>query len=179
MYLESSSPRVLNDTARLYSPVYGADVVQDGCFTFWFHMYGSTTGEWLFTWLAAWRPAERSLPKSPNSCGGVKSIWLCCWKKSWWMHRLFARPSVKPPKLWHVHFIDPFFLKSAFRPHPLDGGCDIRWTLSGSLCRLGGGWHWTQATQVSNDQTTSELFPPEGHVIRTEGSSCSSVKEPK
>ena len=45
MYLESSSPRVLNDTARLYSPVYGADVVQDGCFTFWFHMYGSTTGE--------------------------------------------------------------------------------------------------------------------------------------
>ncbi|XP_046457289.1 MAM and LDL-receptor class A domain-containing protein 1-like isoform X3 [Daphnia pulex] len=49
LFIESSSPRVLNDTARLFSPVYGqpeaSAVADEGvCFSFWFHMYGSTTG---------------------------------------------------------------------------------------------------------------------------------------
>ncbi|XP_045027231.1 MAM and LDL-receptor class A domain-containing protein 1 isoform X1 [Daphnia magna] len=50
LFIESSSPRILNDTARLFSPVYGAPesstIADEGvCFTFWFHMYGSTTGQ--------------------------------------------------------------------------------------------------------------------------------------
>lgn len=45
LYIESSSPRIINDTARLYSPVYGPDSVSDGCFTFWYHMYGSSSGQ--------------------------------------------------------------------------------------------------------------------------------------
>ena len=45
LYIESSSPRLLNDTARIYSPVYGADSSSGGCFTFWYHMYGSSTGK--------------------------------------------------------------------------------------------------------------------------------------
>ncbi|XP_046653524.1 cell wall integrity and stress response component 4-like isoform X2 [Daphnia pulicaria] len=50
LFIESSSPRVLNDTARLFSPVYGqpeaSAVADEGvCFSFWFHMYGSTTGQ--------------------------------------------------------------------------------------------------------------------------------------
>lgn len=53
LFIESSSPRILNDTARLFSPVYGAPesstIADEGvCFTFWFHMYGSTTGECSF-----------------------------------------------------------------------------------------------------------------------------------
>ena len=50
--MESSSPRLLNDTARLFSPVYSppettaaATADPGSCFTFWYHMYGSTTGK--------------------------------------------------------------------------------------------------------------------------------------
>ncbi|XP_069693713.1 uncharacterized protein [Periplaneta americana] len=46
MFIESSSPRMENDTARLYSPVYTSQLTasQPSCFTFWYHMYGATTG---------------------------------------------------------------------------------------------------------------------------------------
>nr|CAD7407717.1 unnamed protein product [Timema poppensis] len=44
MYIESSSPRLENDTARLFSPVFGAHDSQDACFSLWYHMYGATTG---------------------------------------------------------------------------------------------------------------------------------------
>lgn len=46
MFIESSSPRMENDTARLYSPVYGSQLTssQPSCFIFWYHMYGATTG---------------------------------------------------------------------------------------------------------------------------------------
>lgn len=43
LYLEASSPRKVNDTARLFSPVYPEDL-SGGCFVFWYHMYGATTG---------------------------------------------------------------------------------------------------------------------------------------
>ena len=45
LFIESSSPRMLNDTARLFSPVYAPPEAPLSCFTFWYHMYGSTTGE--------------------------------------------------------------------------------------------------------------------------------------
>jgi hypothetical protein len=63
LFIESSSPRVLNDTARLFSPVYGqpeaSAVADEGvCFSFWFHMYGSTTGKCV----ASSRSSSRFLP---------------------------------------------------------------------------------------------------------------------
>ena len=50
LFIESSSPRVLNDTACLFSPVYGppeasAEADEGVYFSFWFHLYGSTTGK--------------------------------------------------------------------------------------------------------------------------------------
>ncbi|GIY32544.1 hypothetical protein CEXT_576061 [Caerostris extrusa] len=42
LYMEASAPRAVNDTARLFSPVFPSDY-SGGCFVFWYHMYGSTT----------------------------------------------------------------------------------------------------------------------------------------
>ena len=44
MFIESSG-RELNDSARLYSPVYSVELIENGCFTFWYHMYGTATGK--------------------------------------------------------------------------------------------------------------------------------------
>ncbi|XP_067137066.1 uncharacterized protein [Centruroides vittatus] len=46
MYIEASSPRKINDTARLFSPVYSPNL-SSSCFTFWYHMYGTTIGSLL------------------------------------------------------------------------------------------------------------------------------------
>ncbi|XP_035215511.1 mucin-5AC-like [Stegodyphus dumicola] len=43
LYGEASSPRKVNDTSRLFSPVYPY-YLSGGCFVFWYHMYGSTIG---------------------------------------------------------------------------------------------------------------------------------------
>lgn len=43
MYIESSS-KVENDTARLVSPIFPSNLSQSGCFVFYYHMYGRTTG---------------------------------------------------------------------------------------------------------------------------------------
>ncbi|GBP26668.1 MAM and LDL-receptor class A domain-containing protein 1 [Eumeta japonica] len=43
MYIESTSQRQ-NDTARLLSPIYDASIAKDGCFTFYYHMFGRATG---------------------------------------------------------------------------------------------------------------------------------------
>ncbi|GFS52607.1 MAM and LDL-receptor class A domain-containing protein 1 [Trichonephila inaurata madagascariensis] len=42
LYMEASAPRAVNDTARLFSPVYPPEY-SGGCFIFWYHMFGSTT----------------------------------------------------------------------------------------------------------------------------------------
>ncbi|XP_063543024.1 MAM and LDL-receptor class A domain-containing protein 1-like isoform X2 [Cydia strobilella] len=43
MYIESSS-KSENDTARLISPVYAGGVEKNGCFSFFYHMYGRSIG---------------------------------------------------------------------------------------------------------------------------------------
>ncbi|KAF8768153.1 MAM and LDL-receptor class A domain-containing [Argiope bruennichi] len=43
LFMEASAPRNVNDTARLFSPVYPSEY-SGGCFIFWYHMFGSTTG---------------------------------------------------------------------------------------------------------------------------------------
>ena len=45
MYIEASDPRVENDTARLFSPVFAASQSVDACFSLWYHMWGSSLGE--------------------------------------------------------------------------------------------------------------------------------------
>ncbi|KAJ2954963.1 hypothetical protein O0L34_g3292 [Tuta absoluta] len=43
MYIESTS-RLENDTARLISPLYRSQLTKNGCFNFYYHMFGKTTG---------------------------------------------------------------------------------------------------------------------------------------
>ncbi|XP_014235694.2 uncharacterized protein LOC106658313 [Trichogramma pretiosum] len=43
LYTEASG-RLLNDKARIISPLYPARLTESGCFSFWYHMYGSTIG---------------------------------------------------------------------------------------------------------------------------------------
>ncbi|CAH2060978.1 unnamed protein product, partial [Iphiclides podalirius] len=43
MYIESTS-RLQNDTARLISPLYDRSLAKSGCFVFYYHMFGKTTG---------------------------------------------------------------------------------------------------------------------------------------
>ena len=42
MYIETSTPRVLNDRARLISPVY-TNATKPSCLQFWYMMYGYDT----------------------------------------------------------------------------------------------------------------------------------------
>ncbi|XP_012148151.2 uncharacterized protein LOC100878685 isoform X1 [Megachile rotundata] len=43
LYIEASG-RLENDTARIISPIYNASYTDDGCFSFWYHMFGGTIG---------------------------------------------------------------------------------------------------------------------------------------
>ncbi|VVD05996.1 unnamed protein product [Leptidea sinapis] len=43
MYIESTS-KLENDTARLISPVYDSSYAKNGCFSFYYHMFGVKTG---------------------------------------------------------------------------------------------------------------------------------------
>ncbi|XP_060807560.1 MAM and LDL-receptor class A domain-containing protein 1 [Amyelois transitella] len=43
MYIESTS-RIENDTARLISPVFRQALTEDGCFSFYYHMFGRSIG---------------------------------------------------------------------------------------------------------------------------------------
>lgn len=43
LYIEASG-RLVNDTARIISPLYNSSFTESGCFSFWYHMYGATIG---------------------------------------------------------------------------------------------------------------------------------------
>jgi len=43
MYIETSSPRIAGDIARLVSPTHAA-APKSLCLTFWYHMYGADIG---------------------------------------------------------------------------------------------------------------------------------------
>ncbi|XP_070519198.1 uncharacterized protein [Cardiocondyla obscurior] len=43
LYIEASG-RLVNDTARIVSPLYNSSLADSGCFSFWYHMYGATIG---------------------------------------------------------------------------------------------------------------------------------------
>ena len=44
LFIESSSPRVVGDTAHLVSTVFNRTAGNGRCFTFWYHMYGTDIG---------------------------------------------------------------------------------------------------------------------------------------
>ena len=44
LYFESSPPFKTGDALRLISPLFTPPYVGTGCFSFWFHMYGSDIG---------------------------------------------------------------------------------------------------------------------------------------
>ena len=44
LYFESSPPVKTGDAVRLISPLFTPPYVGTGCFSFWFHMYGSDIG---------------------------------------------------------------------------------------------------------------------------------------
>eukprot|EP00795_Rhopilema_esculentum_P012712 gene12712-3431_t len=44
LFIESSSPRVVGDTAHLVSTVFNRTAGSGRCFTFWYHMYGTDIG---------------------------------------------------------------------------------------------------------------------------------------
>ncbi|XP_043587581.1 MAM and LDL-receptor class A domain-containing protein 1-like isoform X2 [Bombus pyrosoma] len=43
LYIEATG-RLINDTARIISPIYNASYTDSGCFSFWYHMFGATVG---------------------------------------------------------------------------------------------------------------------------------------
>ncbi|KAF7393160.1 hypothetical protein HZH66_008993 [Vespula vulgaris] len=43
LYIEASG-RLVNDTARIISPLYNSVLTESGCFSFWYHMYGTAMG---------------------------------------------------------------------------------------------------------------------------------------
>lgn len=78
LFIESSSPRILNDTARLFSPVYSPPEAPLVCFTFWYHMYGSTIGKCFPSILKRQAfclpPDGRHLAERDTSLGGRASF---------------------------------------------------------------------------------------------------------
>nr|XP_031841867.1 uncharacterized protein LOC116431082 [Nomia melanderi] len=43
LYIEASG-RLVNETARIVSPIYKASYTDGGCFSFWYHMFGASIG---------------------------------------------------------------------------------------------------------------------------------------
>ncbi|XP_011642330.1 MAM and LDL-receptor class A domain-containing protein 1-like [Pogonomyrmex barbatus] len=43
LYIEASG-RLMNDTARIMSPLYNSSLTESGCFSLWYHMYGASIG---------------------------------------------------------------------------------------------------------------------------------------
>lgn len=74
MYIEASSPRKINDTARLYSPVYSPSLSKS-CFIFWYHMYGSAIGS-LRVYVKSETENLASLYPVWEKSGDQGNVWL-------------------------------------------------------------------------------------------------------
>ena len=96
-YIETSSPRLANDTANLFSPKLTISSV--GCLTFWYHMFGPDINslavvkkvspdklKTLCLWNCWLSAAEADLEKCVCVCvdGGGVSRW---WHYTWWHRR--------------------------------------------------------------------------------------------
>ncbi|XP_048507333.1 MAM and LDL-receptor class A domain-containing protein 1-like [Athalia rosae] len=79
MYIEATD-KIENSTARLMSPLYSANLTAEGCFSFWYHMYGTTIGT-LNVYFKAEGEADRKLMFTKSGNQG----------NQWW-HGFFHLP---------------------------------------------------------------------------------------
>ncbi|OXU26669.1 hypothetical protein TSAR_014496 [Trichomalopsis sarcophagae] len=81
LYIEASG-RLVNDTARILSPLYNASLTESGCFSFWYHMYGTTIGS-LNVYL---KPEVEETPKLMWTKSGNQG--------NQWLRGLFELPTL-------------------------------------------------------------------------------------
>ncbi|XP_014218104.1 uncharacterized protein LOC106646576 [Copidosoma floridanum] len=81
LYIEATG-RLANDTARILSPLYNANLTDSGCFSFWYHMYGATIG----TLNVYFKPETEKTPKLVWSKNGNQG--------NQWHRGLFDLPTV-------------------------------------------------------------------------------------
>lgn len=65
LYIEASG-RLVNDTARIISPLYNSSLTESGCFSFWYHMYGATIGSLNIYFKQENAPLQLIFTKSGN-----------------------------------------------------------------------------------------------------------------
>lgn len=82
LYIEASG-RLVNDTARIVSPIYKASYTEAGCFSFWYHMYGATIG----TLNIYFKPEKDSTPQLMFSKAGNQG--------NYWLHGIFNLPKAE------------------------------------------------------------------------------------
>ncbi|XP_058795979.1 MAM and LDL-receptor class A domain-containing protein 2-like isoform X2 [Phymastichus coffea] len=81
LYIEASG-RLVNDAARIISPLYPSNLTESGCFSFWYHMYGSTIGSLnVYFKLENEQPPKLMWTKQGN-------------QGNQWLRGLFALPAV-------------------------------------------------------------------------------------
>ncbi|XP_012230101.2 uncharacterized protein [Linepithema humile] len=78
LYIEASG-RLVNDTARIISPLYNYSLTVSGCFSFWYHMYGATIGSLNIYFKQEDTPSQLMFTKSGN-------------QGNQWFHGIFDLP---------------------------------------------------------------------------------------
>lgn len=78
LYIEASG-RLVNDTARIISPLYNSSLTESGCFSFWYHMYGATIGLLNIYFKQEDTPPQLMFTKSGN-------------QGNQWFHGIFELP---------------------------------------------------------------------------------------
>ncbi|XP_076643963.1 uncharacterized protein LOC143354096 [Halictus rubicundus] len=82
LYIEASG-RLVNDTARIVSPIYKASYTEAGCFSFWYHMYGATIGALNIYF----KPEKDNTPQLMFSKAGNQG--------NYWLHGIFNLPKAE------------------------------------------------------------------------------------
>lgn len=82
LYIEASG-RLVNDTARIISPIYKALYTEAGCFSFWYHMYGTSIG----TLNIYFKPEKDNTPQLMFSKSGNQG--------NYWLHGVFNLPKAE------------------------------------------------------------------------------------
>ncbi|KAK2578666.1 hypothetical protein KPH14_012155 [Odynerus spinipes] len=81
LYIEASG-RLVNDTARIISPLYNSSLTESGCFSFWYHMYGNGIGA-LRVYVKKETDSESQLMFHKEGNQGNQ-----------WLHGIFTLPKV-------------------------------------------------------------------------------------
>ena len=82
LYIEASG-RLVNDTARIISPLYNVSYTESGCFSFWYHMFGATVGALN----VYFKPEAESSPRLMFNKEGNQG--------NQWLHGIFNLPKAE------------------------------------------------------------------------------------